>query len=193
MTAVTDTGGRTAELLATLIRNACVNDGSPGAGNEARSVDVLEAVLPAGTFERHHPPGLPERASVVARLDGTDPAAPTLLLLGHLDVVPVNVAKWTRDPFAGEVVDGEVWGRGAVDMLNQTAAMALAFDALAAGPRLRGSVVFAAAADEETGGDHGVQHLLATTDVLRLRRRPHRGRRHRHPDGARPGAQRRRR
>ena len=128
---------------------------------------MLEAVLPAGTFERHHPPDRPERASVVARLDGTDPAAPTLLLLGHLDVVPVNPANWTRDPFGGEIVDGEVWGRGAVDMLNQTAAMALAFDALAAGPRLPGSVVFAAVADEETGGDHGVQHLLATTDALR--------------------------
>ena len=76
----------------------------------------------------------------MARLDGTDPAAPTLLLLGHLDVVPVNAANWTRDPFGGEIVDGEVWGRGAVDMLNQTAAMALAFDALAAGPRLPGSV-----------------------------------------------------
>jgi acetylornithine deacetylase/succinyl-diaminopimelate desuccinylase-like protein len=163
----TDVGGRTAELLSTLIRNACVNDGTAGTGNEARSVDVLEAVLPAGTFERHHPPDRPERASVVARLDGTDPSAPTLLLLGHLDVVPVNAANWTRDPFGGELVDGEVWGRGAVDMLNQTAAMALAFEALTAGPRLPGTVIFAAVADEETGGDHGVQHLLATGDALR--------------------------
>ena len=92
------------------------------AATSARSVDVLEAVLPAGSFERHHPADRPERASLVACLDGTDPAAPTLLLLGHLDVVPVNPARWTRDPFGGEIVDGEVWGRGAVDMLNQTAA-----------------------------------------------------------------------
>ena len=60
------------------------------------------------------------------------PRRPTLLLLGHTDVVPVNPARWSRDPFGGEIVDGEVWGRGAVDMLNQTAAMALAFADLAA-------------------------------------------------------------
>jgi acetylornithine deacetylase/succinyl-diaminopimelate desuccinylase-like protein len=163
----TGAAARTAELLSTLIRNACVNDDAEGSGNERRSVEVLEEVLPPGTFERHHPPGLPDRASVVARLDGTDPAAPTLLLLGHLDVVPVNPARWSRDPFGGEIVDGEVWGRGAVDMLNQTAAMALAFDAVARGPRLRGTVIFAAVADEETGGAHGTLHLLDTTDVLR--------------------------
>jgi acetylornithine deacetylase/succinyl-diaminopimelate desuccinylase-like protein len=160
-------GGRTAELLATLISNRCVNDGSDDTGHERRSAEVVEAVLPAGTFERHHPPGMPERASVVARLDGTDPTAPTLLLLGHLDVVPVNEAHWSRDPFGGELIDGEVWGRGAVDMLNQTAAMALAFGALATGPRLRGTLVYAAVADEETGGRYGVQHLLGTTDHLR--------------------------
>jgi acetylornithine deacetylase/succinyl-diaminopimelate desuccinylase-like protein len=153
-------GTRTAELLSTLIRNACVNDDTDASGNERRSVDVLAGVLPAGSFERHHPPSLPERASLVARLDGTDQTAPTLLLLGHTDVVPVNPAGWTRDPFGGEVVDGEVWGRGAVDMLNQTAGMALAFAELAAGPRPRGSLVFAATADEEAGGHHGVVHLL---------------------------------
>src|SRR5262249_24156205 len=108
-----------------------------------------------------------DRSSIVARLDGTDANAPTLLLLGHLDVVPVNAAHWSRDPFGGELVDGEVWGRGAVDMLDQVAAMALAFGALATGPRLRGAVVFAAAADEETGGRYGVHPLLETTDSLR--------------------------
>jgi acetylornithine deacetylase/succinyl-diaminopimelate desuccinylase-like protein len=157
----------TAELLSTLIRNACVNDDTDGSGGELRNAEVLESVLPAGTFERHHPPGLPDRASLVARLDGRDPEAPTLLLLGHLDVVPVNPAHWTRDPFGGEIVDGEVWGRGAVDMLNQTAAMALAFDAVARGPQLRGTLIYAAVADEETGGAHGTLHLLDTTDRLR--------------------------
>jgi acetylornithine deacetylase/succinyl-diaminopimelate desuccinylase-like protein len=165
---VNDPGGRTAELLSALIRNACVNDDTDASGHERRSIDTLSTVLPAGSYELHHPPGLPERASLVARLEGTDPSAPTLLLLGHTDVVPVNPARWTRDPFGGEIVDGEVWGRGAVDMLNQTSGMALAFAELAAGPRLRGSVVFAATADEETGGYHGVLHLLEhEPDVLR--------------------------
>lgn len=164
----TDVAGQTAELLSTLIRNGCVNDDTDASGNERRSVDVLATVLPADTFELHHPPALPARASLVARIEGTDPSAPTLVLLGHTDVVPVNPDRWTRDPFGGEIVDGEVWGRGAVDMLNQTAGMALAFAELAAGPRLRGSLVFAATADEETGGYHGVLHLLEhAPDALR--------------------------
>ena len=87
------------DILQHLIRNRCVNDGSPATGGEQRSVDVLTSVLPAGSFEVHHPPDRSDRASVVARLDGTDPTAPTLLLLGHTDVVPVNPSNWTGDPF----------------------------------------------------------------------------------------------
>ena len=131
---MTSDGGRTAELLVALIRNACVNDGTDDSGNERRNAEVLAGGAAPALFEWHHPAGPPGAGLVVARLDGTDPAAPTLLLLGHTDVVPVNPARWPRDPFGGEIVDGEVWGRGAVDMLNQTAAMALAFDDLAAGP-----------------------------------------------------------
>jgi acetylornithine deacetylase/succinyl-diaminopimelate desuccinylase-like protein len=159
---MTTTGRRTAELLSALIRNACVNLDTDESGHERRNAEVLATVLPADRVEWAHPDGLPERASLVARLEGTDPSAPTLLLLGHTDVVPVNPARWTRDPFGGEIVEGEVWGRGAVDMLNQTAAMALAFADLAARPtRLPGTLIFAAVPDEETGGDHGVLHLLA--------------------------------
>jgi acetylornithine deacetylase/succinyl-diaminopimelate desuccinylase-like protein len=158
---MTSDGGRTAELLSALIRNACVNLDTPESGHERRNAEVLATVLPTDLLAWAHPDGLPERASLVARLEGTDPAAPTLLLLGHTDVVPVNPARWNRDPFGGEIVDGEVWGRGAVDMLNQTAAMALAFADLAAGPsRLPGTLIFAAVPDEEAGGDLGVLHLL---------------------------------
>ena len=159
--------GQTAELLSALIRNGCVNDGRPDSGGERRSAEVLATILPAALTEWSHPVGLPERASLVARLEGTDPTAPTLLLLGHTDVVPVNAEDWRRDPFGGEIVDGEVWGRGAVDMLNQTSAMALAFARIAASNRrLRGTLVFAAVADEETGGDHGVLDILARRPEL---------------------------
>ena len=93
---------------------------------------------PAGRVLRAAPPTGAARAGVARGPPGRHgPDAPTLLLLGHTDVVPVNPAGWTRDPFGGELVDGEVWGRGAVDMLNQTSGMALAFAELAAGPRLR--------------------------------------------------------
>ena len=74
---------------------------------------------------------VPGRASLVARIEGTDADAPTLLLMGHTDVVPVNADRWRHDPFGGEVIDGEVWGRGAVDMLNLTASMAVAIKRLA--------------------------------------------------------------
>ena len=77
-------------------------------------------------FESRPGPG-----SIVARIEGTDPTAPTLCLMGHTDVVPVNPAGWSRDPFGGELIDGEVWGRGAIDMLNITASMAVAFRQLA--------------------------------------------------------------
>ena len=96
---------------------------------------------------------LPGRVSLVARIEGSDPKAPSLCYLGHTDVVPANPDTWSRDPFGGELVDGEVWGRGAVDMLNITASMAVAFERLArSGFRPRGTSILAAVADEEALG-----------------------------------------
>ena len=69
---------------------------------------------------------VPGRQSLVYRVPGFDPEAPSLVLAPHLDVVPVDPAGWSRDPFAAEIDDGFVYGRGAVDMLNVTAAMAAA-------------------------------------------------------------------
>jgi acetylornithine deacetylase/succinyl-diaminopimelate desuccinylase-like protein len=148
------------DLLQHLIRNACVNDGSAASGHEARTVEVLRAVLePSGVDIEVYEP-TPGRQSLVARIEGSDPTAPTLTLLGHTDVVPVNEDAWSRDPFGGELVDGEVWGRGAVDMLNLTASMAVATRRLAAsGFAPRGTLVFAAVADEEAAGVHGAKHL----------------------------------
>src|SRR5262245_63020197 len=148
------------ELLRTLIRNGCVNDGTPGSGNEARSVDALEDFF-AGSgvaLERHE--SLPGRMSLIARIEGREPAAPRLLLMGHTDVVPVNPSGWQRDPFGGDLVDGVVWGRGAIDMLNLTATMAVAARRLArTGFRPRGTLTYLAVADEEAGGTHGAGYL----------------------------------
>src|SRR5690606_20647263 len=96
-------------------------------------------------------------------LPGTDPAAPSLCLMGHTDVVPVNPDGWREDPFGGELIrnaDGhdEVWGRGAVDMLNLTASMAVVFRSLATrGFRPTGDLVYFAVADEEAGSAHGAR------------------------------------
>jgi acetylornithine deacetylase/succinyl-diaminopimelate desuccinylase-like protein len=158
---VSDTTAEVTDLLQQLIRNACVNDGTAASGGEARSVDALESYLGSTGFdvERYEP--MPGRASLVARIEGTDPAAPTLMLMGHTDVVPVNPDGWRRDPFGGELVDGEVWGRGAVDMLNLTTSMAVAFEHLAAaGFRPAGDLVYLAVADEEALGTYGAGHLV---------------------------------
>jgi acetylornithine deacetylase/succinyl-diaminopimelate desuccinylase-like protein len=80
--------------------------------------------------------------------------------MGHTDVVPVNPDGWRHDPFGGEVIDGEVWGRGAVDMLNLTASMAVAVRKLSAsGWRPRGTLVYLAVADEEALGSYGAGYL----------------------------------
>ncbi|MFP5333406.1 MAG: M20/M25/M40 family metallo-hydrolase [Acidimicrobiia bacterium] len=161
----------TVELLRALIRNACVNDGTPVSGQEIRSVETLHDYFgQAGTtFET-----APGRTSTVYRIPGTRPGAPALMLMGHLDVVPVNEAGWSTDPFAGNVADGFVWGRGAVDMLNLTAAMAVVFKRVLRGeePPFPGDLVFFAVADEEAGGQLGAKPMteqrwdLLQTDYL---------------------------
>ena len=155
-----DAAGETTELLQTLIRNACVNDGTAESGQEVRNADTIDAFLGSAGFdvERYEP--TPGRVTLVARMEGTDPDAPSLCLNGHTDVVPVNEDGWSHDPFAGDLIDGEVWGRGAVDMLNLTAAFAVVVRRLAAtGFRPRGDLVFLAVADEEHGSAHGVRWM----------------------------------
>ena len=163
-------GEEVAELLGTLIRNRCVStfDGVLSQGNESVNAATLRAVVegPGVDVEWHEP--IEGRASLVARIAGSDPTAPSLALMGHTDVVPADEADgWTRDPFGGELVDGEVWGRGAVDMLNQTASMALTFRRLAdEGFRPRGDLVFWAVPDEENGGLQGAKQVIETNHDL---------------------------
>ena len=149
------------DLLRQLIRNQCVNDGRVESGQETKSVDLLGNYLEGAglDLERYEPQ--PGRTSLVTRIEGSDPTAPSLLLMGHTDVVPVNPEGWSRDPFGAEIVDGFVWGRGAVDMLNETATMALAFRRLAdSGFRPRGTLIYLAVADEEALGTWGAKWLV---------------------------------
>ncbi len=150
------------EVLQGLIRNACVNDGSVTSGGETRSVDLLRTYLEGSGLDIETYEAAPGRSSLVARIEGTDPDAPTLLLMGHTDVVPVNPEHWRHDPFGAELIDGEIWGRGAVDMLNLTASMAVATKRLArSGFAPRGTLIYLAVADEEAHGDYGAAHLMA--------------------------------
>ena len=155
-----DPTGEVTELLQNLIRNKCVNQGTPDSGQEIRNVDLLTTYLEGAGLDLQRYEPLPGRASLVSRIEGSDPRAPSLCLMGHIDVVPVSPDGWERDPFAAELIDGVVWGRGAVDMLNTTSSMAVAFKQLAnQGFRPRGDLVFFAAADEEALGAHGAQWM----------------------------------
>jgi acetylornithine deacetylase/succinyl-diaminopimelate desuccinylase-like protein len=156
-----DLEGETAELLSQLIRNACVNDGTADSGGESRSADLLGAYLDVPGLEIEEFEPYLGRTSLLVRREGTDPTAPTLMLMGHTDVVPANPDGWLRDPFGGEIVDGEVWGRGAIDMLSLTASMAVATRHLALdASRPAGTLLYLAVADEEAGGHYGAEWLV---------------------------------
>lgn len=153
---LTDT---TIALLQNLIQNGCVNYLTADSGQETKNADTLEAFF-AGTdvrVERYEPH--PGRVSIAFTVEGTDPSAEPLTLLGHTDVVPVDEDRWTHDPFGGEIVDGRVFGRGATDMLYITAAMAACVRDVARGERPRGTLTFVSCADEEARGGLGAAWL----------------------------------
>ncbi|MEZ5219771.1 MAG: M20/M25/M40 family metallo-hydrolase [Ilumatobacteraceae bacterium] len=153
--------GETTELLQAMIRNACVNDGTEHSGHETRNAELLRDFLGGSGFDQQSFELIDDRASIVARIEGSDPEAPSLCLMGHTDVVPVSESGWSRDPFGGELVDGEVWGRGAIDMLNLTSSMAVAFRHLArTGFRPKGTLIYFGVADEEAGGRYGAEWML---------------------------------
>lgn len=152
--------GPTTELLQALIRNACVNDGTPDSGEETRNADLLVGYLEGAGLDVERFTPRAGRDSMVARIEGSDPEAPSLCLMGHTDVVPVNLDGWRHDPFGGEVIDGEVWGRGAIDMLNLTSSMAVAFRRLASeGFTPRGDLIYFGVGDEEAGGVWGAEWM----------------------------------
>jgi len=144
------------ELLQQLIRTDTTNP----PGNETAAAEVLRRYLEPAGVECELYARVPERANLVARLRGTGDG-PSLALLSHTDVVLADASEWQADPFGGELRDGEVWGRGALDMKGQVAASAVAIATLAReGFRPRGDLIFVAAADEEVGADYGLQWLV---------------------------------
>jgi acetylornithine deacetylase/succinyl-diaminopimelate desuccinylase-like protein len=124
-------------------------------GNENLAADYLRNVLARDGIDSVTVGPSPDRASIVARLRG-DESAPPLLLMSHTDVVAVEREKWTQDPFGGEIVDGFIYGRGALDMKNMVAMELQTMLLLKRrGVRLKRDVIFLAAADEEVGGRQG--------------------------------------
>jgi acetylornithine deacetylase/succinyl-diaminopimelate desuccinylase-like protein len=163
--------------LRDLIRIPSVNppDGGPDvaagrdpSGGETAAARYCAEVLEGAGIAAEVVEITPGRGSVVGRLRaGGAETEPPLILLSHLDVVPVDAESWTRDPFGGELVDGDVWGRGAVDMKDMVAMELGVMLALArSGAELRRDVIFAAVADEEAGGTHGARGLVDTRPEL---------------------------
>jgi len=150
-----------ADLVSELIRIDTSNPGDhsgPGERTAAEHVAALlaEAGLEPRIYESHE-----KRASVVARIEGTDRARPGLLIHGHLDVVPATAADWRVPPFSGEIAEDCVWGRGAVDMKDMDAMiLAVLRQRLAEGRRPARDVVVAFVADEEAGGTWGARWLV---------------------------------
>ncbi len=142
------------ELLRELLRLDTVNP----PGNETRAATALQAYFARSGVPSELVARSPDRANLVARLDGAD--GPTLLLMAHTDTVLADPDEWTRDPWSGDLVEGEVWGRGALDMKGHVAAAAVAFASLAReGVRPPGDVLLALTADEEVGVDFGMSWL----------------------------------
>ncbi|MFE8945702.1 M20/M25/M40 family metallo-hydrolase [Streptomyces sp. NPDC003233] len=149
------------DLCRELIRFDTSNYGDHSGPGERQAAEwvaekLAEVGLEPEIFESH-----PGRASTVARIEGEDPSRPALLIHGHLDVVPANAIDWTHHPFSGEVADGCVWGRGAVDMKDMDAmTLAVVRDRLRSGRRPPRDIVLAFLADEEAGGTYGARHLV---------------------------------
>ena len=150
-------------LASELIAIDTTNPGTYGGpGTEGPAAEYVAARLAeAGYAPEYVESGAPGRGNVIARLPGADPSRGALLVHGHLDVVPAEAADWTVHPFSGEVRDGYLWGRGAVDMKGMLAmTLAVARHLKRTGAVPPRDLIFAFLADEEAGGVAGAQWLV---------------------------------
>src|SRR5664280_3206058 len=147
---------RPAEMLQKLIRFDTTNP----PGNERPCIEYIDVLLKEAGIKTNFVERTPARPNLIARLKGTG-QAPPLLLYGHVDVGTTAGQNWTHPPFEGGIMDGFIWGRGALDMKGGVAMLLAAFlKASAKKIPLPGDVLFAAVADEEAGGEFGVRFLV---------------------------------
>lgn len=165
---------RTAVLARDLVRFPSVNWGAGRSDGEAEAAGYVEAVLRGMGLETTLFEPEPGRVSVVARVEGRS-RRPALVLHGHTDVVPADATNWSVDPFGGEIRDGLLWGRGAVDMKDMDAMMLASLeDILATGRQPARDLVVAFFADEEAGGllgshwvvDHHPEIFAGATEAI---------------------------
>ena len=149
------------DLCQELIRIDTSNYGDgTGPGERAAAEYVAEKLSDVGLEPKIYE-SEPGRATVVARWAGADPSRAPLLVHGHLDVVPAQASDWKVHPFSGEIADGCVWGRGAVDMKDMDAMiLAVVRDRMRSGRAPARDVVLCFLADEEAGGTYGSAYMV---------------------------------
>jgi acetylornithine deacetylase/succinyl-diaminopimelate desuccinylase-like protein len=148
-------------LLKELIRNKCINHGRSDSGDEIKSAFTLKSFFDSYKIKSEIFESRPGRASILARIKGTSVSAPSLMYMGHLDVVPASEDGWASDPFSGDERGGYIWGRGTIDMLNMVASAAVAFaEHATSAKKPEGDLLFLAVADEEASGRLGARWLV---------------------------------
>ena len=150
-----------AELCSDLLRFETVNKGG-GEGQERDAAEYVAGKLAEVGIEPTILESLPGRTSLVARIEGEDSSRGALLIHGHLDVVPADANDWAIHPFSGEISDdGNIWGRGAVDMKDMDAmTLAVIRERVRSGRKPPRDIVLAFLADEEAGGTYGAKFLV---------------------------------
>ena len=160
MTDDLETLSETARIARDLIRFDTSNWGNGRANSETEAARYVGDFLESLSLEVEYIDSAPGRTSVITRIPGVNPELPAMVVHGHLDVVPVDPAHWSVDPFAGEIREGMLWGRGAVDMKNMDAMILTAVaEILRAGDKPNRELIVAFFSDEENGGVFGSHHI----------------------------------
>jgi len=151
-----DVGEEAAQILSRYLKIRSLNP----PGDERETADFLTALLHERGLEPKVYSSAPNRVNLVARLPGDGSKKP-ILLYNHMDVVEADPTRWSCDPFGGEIRDGYVWGRGALDMKGMGIMQLLALDLLRRhNPNRTRDIIFLSAADEEEGGVYGAQWMI---------------------------------
>ncbi|WGD36212.1 M20/M25/M40 family metallo-hydrolase [Lysinibacter sp. HNR] len=150
----------TARIAQELIQIDTTNYGGGKSRGEAQAAEYVADKLEVLGLKPQLINSEPGRTSVVARVEGKNPRKGALVVHGHLDVVPADPENWTVDPFAGEVKEGMLWGRGAVDMKNMDAMIITSVEQILSHGQPERDLILAFFADEENGGIYGSHYLV---------------------------------
>lgn len=155
------------DLCRQLIRIDTQNWGGNKVNPELPAAELISSWFAEVDLQSEIVESAPGRANLVARVEGSDPSAPALVVHGHTDVVPAAAEDWSVDPFEGVIKDGLLWGRGAVDMKDMDAMIIASVRAMQRqGLRPRRDLVIAFFADEEAGGNYGARHMVRNRPEL---------------------------